>query len=157
MSAQWHSLVSQKIFLASRLAGLCREQDVAMDREACLQGAIELALQARQLMLTLVARYHQQKQATPESLDALLAVIPGTPDADMLTELAQAPDSWWNHLEQLGAFHSQPPKQQKSVSDDNIIAVSVASGPDRSVEGLLESLAAMKSFVTELGERHAEW
>ena len=128
-----------------------------MDREACLQGAIALSLQARELMLTLVARYHQQKQATPASLEELLAMVPGTPDADMLAELSQAPNSWWNHLEQLEAFHRQPPKQQKSVSNDNIIAVSVASGPDRSVEGLLESLAAMKSFVTELGERHAEW
>ena len=157
MSEQWQSLVSQKIYLARQLATLAREQESAPDREACLQGAIELALRARHTLLTLVARYHQQKQATPQTLEALTALIADAPDADLLSELARTPGSWWHHLDQLAMSQSQPPKQQKSISDDNIIAVSVASGPDRSADGLLDSLAAMKSFVTDLGERHAEW
>lgn len=157
MSAQWQSLVSQKIYLATQLATLSRDQATATEREACLQGALELSLRARQLLLILVARYHQETQGTPASPEALLALIEGTPDADVMAELARTPGSWWQHLEQLEVAQSQPPKQQKSVSDENVIAVSAASGPDRSVEGLLATLAAMKSFVTELGERHAEW
>lgn len=157
MSAQWQSLVSQKIYLATQLATLSRDQASATEREACLQGAIELSLRARQLVLTLVARYHQEKQVMPASLEALIALIESTPDADVMAELARTPGSWWQHLDQLEMAQSQPPKQQKSVSDENVIAVSVASGPDRSVEGLLETLAAMKSFVTDLGDRHAEW
>lgn len=157
MSAQWQSLVSQKIYLASQLATLSRDQASATEREACLQGAIELSLRARQLVLVLMARYHQEKQAMPTSPEELIALIAGTPDAEMLANVAHTPGSWWHHLEQLMLSQSQPPKQQKTVSEENIIAVSVASGPDRSAEGLLETLAAMKSFITDLGERHAEW
>lgn len=43
MSAQWQTLVSQKLYLASQLAELSRAQASATDREAALQGAIELA------------------------------------------------------------------------------------------------------------------
>lgn len=157
MSAQWQSLVTQKIYLASQLASLARDQAAATEREACLQGAIELSLRARQLVLVLMARYHQEKQAMPASPEELIALIPDTPDAEMLANVAHTPGSWWHHLEQLALSQSQPPKQQKTVSEENIIAVSAASGPDRSAEGLLETLAAMKSFVTDLGERHAEW
>lgn len=157
MSAQWQSLVSQKIYLASQLATLARSQGTATEREACLQGAIELSLRARQLVLVLMARYHQEKQAMPASPEELIALIPDTPDAEMLADVAHSPGSWWHHLGQLAIDQSQPPRQQKTVSEENIIAVSAASGPDRSAEGLLETLAAMKSFVTDLGERHAEW
>ena len=157
MSAQWHSLVTQKIYLASQLAALSQAQTSATEREACLQGAIELSLRARQLVLVLIARYHQEKQAMPTSPEDLIALIPDTPDASMLADVAHTTGSWWHHLEQLALSQSQPPKQQKSVSEENIIAVSAAAGPDRSPESLLDALAAMKSFVTDLGERHAEW
>lgn len=157
MSAQWQTLVTQKIYLASQLATLSQNQATATEREACLQGAIELSLRARQLVLVLIARYHQEKQAMPASPEDLIALIAGTPDAEMLADVSRTPGSWWQHLEQLALSQSQPPKQQKSVSEENIIAVSAASGPDRSADGLLDALAAMKSFVTDLGERHAEW
>lgn len=157
MSAQWQSLVSQKIYLAMQLARSSRDQASATEREACLQGAIELSLRARQLLLALIARYHQDKQAMPASLAGLLTLIEDSPDAAMLNELSRSPDSWWHHLDQLEQSQSHPPRQQKTVSEENVIAVSAATGPDRSVEGLLDALAAMKTFVSDLGERHAEW
>lgn len=157
MSAQWQTLVSQKIYLASHLARLSRDQASATDREAMLQGALELALRARRLMLTLVARFHQHKQADPDSLEALCAIIAGTPDADLLTSLARTPGSWWQHLDQLEMTQSEPPRQRKTAPGENVIAVSAAAGPDRSANGLLDTLAAMKAFTTDLDERHAEW
>ncbi|MGM0571370.1 DUF6586 family protein [Marinobacter sp.] len=157
MSAQWQTLVSQKLYLATQLAGLSRKQASPTDREATLQGAIELALRARRLMFVLVARYHQQNRATPASVEELTALIADTPDAELLTGLARTPGSWLNHLDQLEVAQSEPPRQQKTVSEENIIAVSAAAGPDRSADGLLETLAAMKAFMTDLGERHAEW
>lgn len=157
MSAQWQTLVSQKLYLASQLAELSRAQASATDREAALQGAIELTLRARKLMLVLIARYHQQKRAEPTSVEELVELIPDTPDADLLANLARTRGSWLNHLDQLEVAQSEPPRQQKTVSEENIIAVSAAAGPDRSADGLLETLAAMKAFMTDLGERHAEW
>lgn len=157
MSAQWQTLVLQKIYLATRLVRISQDQTAATDREAGLQGAIELTLHARRLALVLVARLHQEKQAQPASLEALCELIPGTPDAELLTGLARTPGSWWQHLEQLGNAQGQPPQQQKKVSEDNIIAVSAVAGPDRSAETLLETLTEMKTFITDLGERHAEW
>lgn len=157
MSSQWQSLVSQKIYLATQLVRSARNQASATEQEACIQGAIELSLRARQLLLALVARYHQDKHAMPTSLAELSTLIADTPDAEVLGKLSRTPDSWWHRLDQLELSQSQPPKQQKSVSEDNVIAVSAAAGPDRSAEGLLDTLAAMKTFVNDLGERHAEW
>lgn len=157
MSSQWQSLVSQKIYLATQLARSARNQASATEQEACVQGAIELALRARQLLLALVARYHQDKQAMPTSLTELSTLIADSPDTEVLGELSRTQDSWWHRLDQLELSQSQPPKQQKTVSEDNVIAVSAAAGPDRSAEGLLDTLAAMKTFVNDLGERHAEW
>lgn len=93
----------------------------------------------------------------PASLEALTALIGDTPDAEILLRLSRATGNWWQHLELLEQSQSRPPQQQKSISDENVIAVSVASGPDRSADGLIDTLTAMKTFVTDLGERHAEW
>jgi hypothetical protein len=90
-------------------------------------------------------------------VEELVALIADTPDAELLTDLARTPGSWLSHLDQLEVAQSEPPRQQKTVSEENIIAVSAAAGPDRSADGLLETLAAMKAFMTDLGERHAEW
>ncbi len=157
MSAQWQTLVSQKIYLASHLARLARDQATATDQEATLQGAVELALRSRRLLLVLVARFHQHKQATPGSVEELCALIADTPDAGLLTGLANTPGSWWQHLDALERAQSEPPRQQKTVSEENVIAVSAAAGPDRSTDGLLETLAAMKAFMNDLSNRHAEW
>lgn len=157
MSAQWHSLVSRKLFLAIQLVNLAADQSRAPDREACLQGAIELALRSRQLLLVLIARYYQQKQANPQTLAELTDLIGDVPEIDELTELARAPDSWWYHLDQLAASEHAPARQQKTVSDDNIIAVAAAPGPDRSPARLQTSLQAMKQLTGILGERHHEW
>ena len=87
MSAQWQTLVSQKLYLANQLAGLSRKQASATDREATLQGAIELALRARRLMFALVARYHQHNRAMPASVNELVELISDTPDAEILADL----------------------------------------------------------------------
>jgi len=59
-----------------------------------------------------------------------------------LRELEQTAGSWWNHLDQLETSQGRPPATRKTVSAENIIAISAETGPDRSVSALLETLAA---------------
>ena len=77
MASQWHSLVSQKLFLArTLLQPLDRPTDEAQEqrpneaeqalrREAAIQGAIELLLRSRKLLLVMVARLYQRKSEEP--------------------------------------------------------------------------------------------
>lgn len=157
MSAQWHSLVSQKLFLATRLAHMASQQTEPGDRKSCLQGSLELALRSRQLMLALIARYFQDKQALPATLEELAALVGDIPEVESLKGLAATPGSWWHHLDQLEMGQTRPPEPRKTVSEDDLIAVATESGPDQSAEALLKSLAALKDFLSQLGERHAEW
>lgn len=157
MSSEWHALVRQKLFLATQLLRLSASSSQATEREACLQGAIELALRGRQTMLALIARCYQQKQGNPESLEALQALVGEIPELEQLTELSRVPGSWWQHLDQLEAELNAPPRQKKAVSADNIIAVSAAPGADRSEAALQRTLSGLKDFLDTLGERHSEW
>ncbi|PTB98407.1 hypothetical protein C9993_07860, partial [Marinobacter sp. Z-F4-2] len=87
MASQWHSLVSQKLFLArTLLQPLDRPTDEALEqrpneaeqalrREAAIQGAIELLLRSRKLLLVMVARLYQRKSEEPSTLDELVALI----------------------------------------------------------------------------------
>lgn len=162
MASQWHSLVSQKLFLARTLlddSGTPADAPhSALRQEAALQGATELLLRARRLLLVMVARLYQQRSGEPDNLEALADLV-GTETSELgqLQELARQGSSWWNHLEQLEAVQSRPPATKKTVSADNIIAVSAAAGPDRSSAGLRATLDAMKKFADDLEERHSEW
>ncbi|WP_297792112.1 DUF6586 family protein [uncultured Marinobacter sp.] len=165
MASQWHSLVSQKLFLARTLL---RQADSdtnaevdsyrALQREAAIQGAIELSLRARTLLLVMIARLYQQKNEEPESLTALSALL-GTelPEVAELLTLAHQPGSWWNLLDQLETSQSTPPAARKTVSAENIIAISAESGPDRSTPALNTLLDALKQFADTLEDRHSEW
>ncbi len=170
MASQWHSLVSQKLFLAKTLLQQLEtpfvsnqgqpvsEAEQALRREAAIQGAIELGLRSRKLLLVMLARHYQQRQAEPASLEALAELIgQETSEVQHLTLLSRQAGSWWHHLDQLEHAQSRPPAPRKSVSTDNLIAVSVADGPDRSAAGLAKSLDAMKRFADDLEERHSEW
>ncbi len=129
-----------------------------MRREAAIQGAIELALRSRNLILVMVARLYQKTSEEPASLDELASLIGTEPnEVHRLRELAQLPKSWWNHLDQLEQSQSRPPATRKTVSAENIIAVSADSGPDRSAAALLKTLNAVKHFVDDLEEQHSEW
>lgn len=167
MASQWHSLVSQKLFLAGTLlrqierAGAADQPsgtEQTLQREAYLQGAIELMLRGRQLLLVMIARLYQEKSEQPATLDALGTLIgPESSEVIRLRELEQKPGSWWNHLDQLDSLQSRPPATRKTVSAENIIAVSAETGPDRSVASLLETLSALKQFANDLEEQHSEW
>jgi len=170
MASQWHSLVSQKLFLArTLLQPLDRPTDEALEqrpneaeqalrREAAIQGAIELLLRSRKLLLVMVARLYQRKSEEPSTLDELVALIgPEPSEVGRLKELEQRSGSWWNHLEQLERAQSRPPATKKTVSEENIIAVSADSGPDRSSAALMETLTAVKHFADDLEEQHSEW
>lgn len=170
MASQWHSLVSQKLFLARTLLAQpnrpvaegegqpANEAEQALRREAAIQGAIELLLRSRKLLLVMIARLYQRKSEEPETLDELAALIGPEPnETGRLRELQQRPESWWNHLEQLERSQSRPPATRKTVSGENIIAVSADSGPDRSATALLKTLNAIKHFTDDLEERHSEW
>lgn len=158
MASPWHSLISQKIFLARSLLGQLDENvDVPM-REALVQGAVELGLRARKLIPVMVARMYQQKLAQPDSLEALSELLGNDiPEATELKRLAGETNSWWDHLEQLERHQGNPPVARKTVSDENVIAVSADAGPDRSRQALEQTLTAIKHFTDTLEERHSEW
>ncbi len=170
MASQWHSLVSQKLFLAKTLLRQldlpalaangepAPEAEQALRREAAIQGAIELVLRSRKLVLVMIARLYQERNAEPESLEELAALIGAdASEVDRLRNLARESGSWWNHLDQLEQSQSRPPATRKTVTDDNIIAVSAETGPDRSAAGLLRTLGALKHFADDLEEQHSEW
>lgn len=158
MASPWHSLVSQKIFLARTLLGQLDENDTVPRREALVQGAIELALRARKQLLVMIARMYQDKQARPDTLAGLNELLGGDiPETAELNHLAGDANSWWNHLEQLERHQDNPPATKKTVSDENVIAVSADTGPDRSKQALERTLSALKHFTDTLEERHSEW
>jgi hypothetical protein len=158
MASQWHTLVTQKLFLARHLINQTATADTTAAREAGIQGATELALRARRLMLTMIARYYQLKQAAPDSIEELSGLLDRpAPELAELESLAQQPGSWWQHLDQLEHFQSQPPEPKKAAADENIIAVAAAQGPDRSADALSRTLESARQFAQSLEERHSEW
>ncbi|MBU2955235.1 DUF6586 family protein [Marinobacter sp. F3R08] len=170
MASQWHSLASQKLFLARTLLGQLDQStseregqpadqaQQAVRREATIQGAIELLLRSRQLLLVMVARLYQKQSEEPATLNELAALIgPELNETGRLRELEQRAGSWWNHLDQLERSQSQPPATRKTVSAENIIAISVDTGPDRTATALLKTLDAIKQFIDDLEEQHSEW
>ncbi|MFN2359492.1 MAG: DUF6586 family protein [Marinobacter sp.] len=158
MASPWHSLVSRNIFLARTLLGQLDGNDSTPGREALVQGATELALRARKVLLVMIARMYQDKLAQPDSLAALTELLgDDVPETAELGRLAGDASSWWNHLEQLERHQGNPPTTKKTVSDENIIAVSAETGPDRSKQALEQTLNAIKHFTDTLEERHSEW
>lgn len=161
MASPWHSLVSQKIFLAKTLLGQLEQLDGSNNvpqREALIQGAVELALRARKLVLVMVARMYQDKLGQPDSLAALTELLGNDiPETTELNQLAGETNNWWNHLDQLERHQGNPPAAKKTVSDENVIAVAADTGPDRSKQALEHSLNAIKHFTDTLEERHSEW
>lgn len=162
MASQWYSLVSQKLFMARTLTGRADSgqtgDESALEREALIQGAIELTLRARRLLLVMIARFYQHRNSEPESLEALIQLVgEDVPETEALQALAGEAGSWWQHLDQLDAAQGKPPATRKTVSAENIIAIAAASGPDRSPPALYASLNALKQFADTLEERHSEW
>ncbi|WP_100639424.1 DUF6586 family protein [Marinobacter salexigens] len=166
MASQWYSLVSQKLFLASTLLDattLTPKKGSALtaqtlQQEASTQGSIELLLRARQLLLVMIARLYQKRPEGPLSLADLSSMIGDqAPEIVSLTTLERESESWWNHLDQLETAQNRPPAARKTVSSENIIAVSAEAGPDRSVQSLRKTLEAIKQFTDNLEEQHGEW
>ena len=158
MASQWHSLISQKVFLARTLLSQRDCSDSVPLQEALWQGALELALRARQLVIVAIARFYQDKQGEPENLEALRELLSDdTPEIAELEALAADASNWWVCLSQLERYQTRPPQAKKTVTDDNIIAVAADNGPDRSSEALARALADLKHFTDTLEERHSEW
>jgi hypothetical protein len=171
MASQWYSLVSQKLFLAKTLLDLAehsgsephhgqlaRETELTLKSEAALQGCIELLLRSRKLLLVMIARFYQKQSDNPGSLDQLAVVIgEGANEVRSLRALEGHADSWWSHLVQLEQAQSCPPVARKTVSKENIIAISADDAPDRSTKSLQQTLTAMKHFAESLEEQHGEW
>lgn len=166
MASQWYSLTSQKLYLAKILLAQL-EQPIeraqvnpqsTMLNEAMTQGVIELLLRARSTLVVMIAQHHQQKGSEPLSLEELRTRIPyETEDLEELETLQRSPTSWWNHLAQLEKTLKQPPTPKKTVSADNIIAVSAEDGADRSAKSLQRTLTAMTDFARAVENRHNEW
>ncbi|MEX0605963.1 MAG: DUF6586 family protein [Marinobacter sp.] len=158
MSSDWHTLTSQKLFLAETLIKISQQAPDRGTGEATLQGAIELTLRARKSLLSAIAQHYQHKSARPESLEELQGLIgKEAPETVQLEAIAHQTGSWWNHLDQLETSQGKPPSKKKTITEDNIIAVAIDTGPDRSATSLANSLAAMKRYLTTLTERHDEW
>lgn len=158
MASQWQTLVSQKLYLAKTLLAAQERCEHQAEREASNQGAIELLLRSRQLLLAMIADFYQHRHQQPRSLQELLNLVGhDAPEVIELDTLSRQRDSWWHRLEELEAAQGKPPAKQKSVSADNIIAVAAASGPDRSSETLQDVIGSMKLFSDTVAERHNEW
>lgn len=158
MASQWHSLIAQKIFLARTLLSQRDKSDSIPAQEALWQGAVELSLRARKLALVTVARFYQDKQSEPASLETLRALLgDGVSEIRELENLASGGSNWWVYLSQLEHYQSRPPTPKKTVSDENIIAVAADTGPDRSSETLGQALTDLKHYIDALEERHSEW
>jgi len=158
MASQWHSLISQKVFLAKSLLNQRSRADSIPEQEACWQGAVELALRSRQLLMVMIARFYQDKQSEPGDLDTLKKLLGDrVPEVTELEALAVSANNWWAYLSQLERYQTRPAAPKKTVSDDNIIAVAADNGPERSSEALNQALADMKKFTDVLEERHSEW
>lgn len=158
MASQWQTQVSQKLFLAKTLLAIQEASEHQAEREASNQGAIELTLRARKLLLAMIADFYQHKNQAPRDLDELVVLLgPELPEIIELESLARQSGSWWQQLEQLEWMQSRPPAKQKTISDENIIAVSVASGPDRTATTLTGLVTALKRFTDSVAERHNEW
>ncbi|AOY87191.1 hypothetical protein BKP64_02785 [Marinobacter salinus] len=171
MASQWHSLVSQKLFLArvllEQIGSLAKTEDDGrpvpegertLRREAATQGAIELLLRSRKLLLIMIVRLYQDRTGEPASLNELASLVGEDPNEVVrLRELENRANSWWNHLDQLEMSQSRPAATRKTVSTENIIAVSADTGPDRSAAALKDTLGALKNFTDDLEEQHSEW
>ena len=158
MAAAWHSHLAGKLALAQALLRLAVDSNQPLQQEACKQGAIELMLRSRRLLLYTLAGCYQQRNGQPQSIDQLGKLIGAdAPEVQQLLALQTSADNWWNHLEQLERAQSRPPATKKTVSEENIIAVSADPGPDRSSAALMKTLTAVKHFADDLEEQHSEW
>lgn len=158
MASQWHSLVSQKIYLARTLLSQLDGAESVPLQEALWQGAVELSLRSRQLLLVMVTRFYQDKQSEPGTLDELrMQLGEEIPEIAELDALAKGASNWWVYLSQLEHYQTHPPTPRKTVSDENIIAVAVDNGPDRSSKTLTQALTDLKHYIDALEERHSEW
>lgn len=158
MASQWHSLVSQKIYLARTLLTQRDEAESVPLQEALWQGAVELSLRSRQLLLVMVTRFYQDKQSEPETLEELrMQLGDDVPEITQLEALDRGASNWWIYLNQLEHYQTRPPTPKKTVSDENIIAVAADNGPDRTSKALNQALADLKHYIDALEERHSEW
>jgi len=158
MASQWYSLVSRKIYLARTLLVQLDEAESLPLQEALWQGAVELCLRSRQLLLVMVTRLYQDKHSEPGTLEEMRAQLgDNIPEIAEFDALANGTSNWWTHLDQLEYDQTRPPPAKKTVSDENIIAVAVANGPDRSAKALSRTLAELKHFIDTLEDRHSEW
>lgn len=171
MASQCYSLVSQKLFLAKtlldmaehsgsepHLGQLTRDTELTLQSEAAVQGCIELLLRARELLLVMITRCYQKQSESPWSLDQLaVAIGEEASEVERLRKLQSQADSWWSHLNQLEQAQNHPPRAKKTVSNENIIAISADDSPDRSAKALQRTLTAMKHFADDLEEQHGEW
>ncbi|HEV8078827.1 MAG TPA: hypothetical protein VGP45_10620 [Marinobacter sp.] len=158
MAAAWHSHLAGKLALAQALLKLAVNSNQPLQQEACKQGAIELMLRSRRLLLFTLAGCYQQRNGQPQSIDQLGKLI-GTdaPEVQQRLALQAGADNWWNHLEQLEEVQNRPPATKKTVSNDNIIAITAAVGADRSLASVQASLSALKQFSVDVEARHSEW
>lgn len=161
MLTKWQSLTKQKLFLSRELLTLAdtvQSKNAAARYRACLEGALALTLEGRSLLLTTVAAAYQKKDGIITTLSGLAAQVgDDSTEYQDLMQLARIPDSWWsllNHFE-YGALH--PPKEQKSLPNDNIIAIAIETTPQLTIESLSAVNQAMTTWLAEVCERHSEW
>ena len=167
MAARQYSVVSQKLYLAGALltqqeqienSGGTGSVPVSVQKQALGQACAEMLLRARQALLTLVAHYHQHKQASPRTLEELEALFSyPVPDLEAIQQLTTAPDSWWNHLTRLEKALNEPVVPNKPATTENVIAVSSEPEADFSVAALEQTRNAMAAFSRALSEQHNEW
>lgn len=171
MSLKWRRLVQEKLFLAESLLKKAAEEPATNNgsgrelaghaglQDGLVQGAIALTLQARQGLLVFIAQLNQSKTVEVAGLAGLAAEL-GDDNVDVtrLAALSSANGSWWQRMDLLQHWTTQPRVMPKQASDENLIAVAVATeGPDLTPQALLELNKEIKLYVTELCRWHDEW
>lgn len=122
MAAAWHSHLAGKLALAQTLLRLAVNSNQPLQQEACKQGAIELMLRSRTLLLYTLAVCYQQRKGQPQSIDQLGKLIgAAAPEVQQLLVLQTNADSWWNHLEQLGDAQNRPPAAKKPSATTTLL------------------------------------
>lgn len=158
MASDQRSLLSTKLFLASRLMSMRAQAQSRADQEACWQGAAELAVRARSLLLETIAGFYQHKKSKPENLEALIRLVgEEASEVQQLQELAVDSSSWWQQISRIEkALLSADRSHAKPIEDNMIMAVDTTTDP-RSPELIQRAIADLKHFLESLAERHDEF
>lgn len=161
LDAGWCSLLREKLTMALQVLRLAEESwhlNSAAANEGLTQGAVALLGEARSVLLKLAADTCQADDFDGDSLSALQAQVGDQPgEVRILEGLAQQPDSWWCHLEDLLSLQRQPGRSVSKPRSEGLIAVASEAGPERSLAAIKALIGEFRAYFEAFTERHDQW